>query len=414
MAVLKIYQLKDSPENRFRRWLDYNSLGKLGETPQLRNYDKVYSRKLLDSPTPEQVVRQFSQSRPADFTGHSLSTSDIIAFQGETETIVYYVDNVGYTRLPDLEKELAAAAKAPRICLEIYQMRGDLQKHEQIQLQNYQKVETLDRSELPAAGIALRPFYTIKPSAFKDYPLSSGDVIAIREGDKAVGAFLVKDGAFARLGTEFEQQLWEKYEREKNESEKLEAAQLSPNDSSRKVEETLPTTNTQGHRNPLHEKVNVDTLLNEAIKTSAYFRVKSAVADFPQDSDGNMDKMALLKSVCGTDVYDSLISIFAHMDAEPVGFLRYLDSGEKVNYTDPDAFIAAYKEELDVYGPNDVRAVTLTKDLGVRYEIGKLLVGEFGEKLADKETWIATHSNPFQNYCMEHQIPEMENDGPDL
>ena len=129
MAVLKIYQLKDSPENRFRRWLDYNSLGKLGETPQLRNYDKVYSRKLLDSPTPEQVVRQFSQSRPADFTGHSLSTSDIIAFQGETETIVYYVDNVGYTRLPDLEKELAAAAKAPRICLEIYQMRGDLQKH---------------------------------------------------------------------------------------------------------------------------------------------------------------------------------------------------------------------------------------------------------------------------------------------
>ena len=180
-------------------------------------------------------------------------------------------------------------------------------------MQNYQKVETLDRSELPAAGIALRPFYTIKPSAFKDYPLSSGDVIAIREGDKAVGAFLVKDGAFARLGTEFEQQLWEKYEREKNESEKLEAAQLSPNDSSRKVEETLPTTNTQGHRNPLHEKVNVDTLLNEAIKTSAYFRVKSAVADFPQDSDGNMDKMALLKSVCGTDVYDSLISIFAHM-----------------------------------------------------------------------------------------------------
>ena len=101
--------------------------------------------------------------------------------------------------------------------------------------------------------------------------------------------------------------------------------------------------------------------------------------------------------------------------SEVVGFLRYLDSGEKVDFTNADAYIAAYKEDLYDYGPNGVRAVTLTKDLGVRYEIEKLRVGEFGEELPDKETWIKNHSNSAQNYCMEHQQqPDPENDGPDL
>ncbi len=414
MGTLKIYQLKSGDENRYRRWMNYDSLRKMGEMPRLENYEQVYFKQLLDNPTPEQVYWQFNQTRPADFIGHSLSTSDIIVFQSEVETIALYVDNVGYTRLPDLEKELAAAEKTPRICLEIYRAQSDVQKHDQIQLQDYQKVETLDRSELPAAGIALRPFYTIKPSAFKDYPLSEGNVIAIREGDKAVGAFLVKDSAFARLGADFEQQLREKYEREKNETERPEAAQLSPNDSSRKVEETLPTINTQGRRNPLHKKVNVDDLLNQAMKTSSYFWVKSAVADFPKDSDGNMDKMELLKSVYGTDVYDSLRSILAHMDAEPVGFLRYLDSGETVDYTDPDAFIAAYKEALYDMGPNAVRAITLTKDLDVHYEIEKLRLGEFGEEVPDKAAWIVARSNSVQNFCAEQSGQELENEGPEL
>ena len=414
MGTLKIYQLKSGDNNRYRRWMNYDSLRKMGEMPRIENYEQVYFKRLLDNPTPEQVYWQFNQTRPADFIGHSLSTSDIIVFQSEVETIALYVDNVGYTRLPDLEKELAAAEKTPRICLEIYRAQSDVQKHDQIQLQDYQKVETLDRSELPAAGIAMRPFYTIMPSEFKDYPLSEGDAIAIRECDKAVGAFLVKDGVFARLGADFERQLWEKYEREKHEAERPETAQLSPNDSSRKVEATLPTTNIQGHRNPLHKKVNVDDLLNQAMKTSSYFWVKSAVADFSKDSDGNMDKMELLKSVYGTDVYDSLRSILAHMDAEPVGFLRYLDSGETVEYTDPDAFIAAYKEALYDMGPNAVRAITLTKDLGVHYEIEKLRLGEFGEEVPDKATWIVKHSNPANNLCAEQPHPRQENEEPEL
>ena len=199
METLKIYQLKGGDENRYRRWMDYDGLRKMGELPELRNYEQVYSMRLLDNPTPEQVWQQFNHTRPADFTGYPLHTSDIIISSLETETIAVYASNADFVRLPELEREIT------------------------------------------------------------------------REEKK---------------------------------------------------------------------------------------------------------------------------------ETEVVGFLRYLDSGEKVNYTNADAFIAAYKEDLNYYGPNGVRAVPLTKDLGVRYEIEKLLVGEFGEELPDKGTWIAAHSNTLQNYCM--------------
>jgi len=206
---LEIYQLKDIPENRYRRWLGYDGLGKMSETPQLSNYEKTYSIKLRDSPTAEQVIEKFNLSRPQDFNGHPISTSDIIVFRTEDQVVANYVDNNAYVRLPDFERQLA-----------------------------------------------------------------------------------------------------EHYRRDEK--------------------------------------------------------------------------------------------------TEPVGYLRYLDTNEQIPYTDPDAYIAAYKEGLYDLGPNTVRAVTLTKDLGVRYEINKLLVGEFGETVPDKETWIKAkiHSNAIQEALREQARSE--------
>lgn len=189
MAKLKIYQLKDTAENRDRRWLDYNSLGKLGEAPEIRNYEKVYETDLKENLTPEQVFQQYNLNHPEGFKGHSPSTSDILVFQDKKSTHAYYIDRFSFVRVPEIEKEIAA-------------LESD-----------------------------------VKP--------------------------------------------------------------------------------------------------------------------------------------------------------EVVGYLKYLDSGEEVSYTDPASYIAAYKDDLYSMGPNTVRAITLTQDLNVRYEIEKLLVGEFGETLPDKKTWIA-------------------------
>lgn len=191
MVKLKIYQLKDTAENRNRCWLDFNSLGKLGETPHLRNYENVYETNLKETLTPEQVFQQYNLNHPEGFRGHSPSTSDILVFQDGKGIRAYYIDRISFVRVQEFEKELTA-----------------------------------------------------KPDA----------------------------------------------------------------------------------------------------------------------------------------------------KPEIVGYLKYLDSGEEVSYTDPASYIAAYKDDLYSMGPNTVRAVTLTKDLNVRYDIEKLLVGEFGEGVPDKETWITAHN----------------------
>ena len=283
MSILKIYQLKDTPDNRERRWLDYNSLGKLGERPDLANYDLVYQMPLRDNPTPEQVFQQFNLSRPADFTGHSLSVSDVIAYQSEDSAIAYYVDSASFVRLPELEEQLA------------FHLR-DFEEKDMVYMANY----TYGGQDMQSAVC------------------SQGDTLYVMVG-----------------------------------------------------------------RPPHSERFRRDLTPEE----SAAFRT------FEQ-SDAEKSATVLLKSTLGTDAHDHLLSLFSEIRKPVIGFLRYLDSNETVDYTDPEEYIAAYRETLYTQGPMTVRATTLTPDLNVRYEIEKLLVGEFGEKLPDKASWIAAHAGP--------------------
>lgn len=293
MSTLKIYQLKEGEENRYRRWLDYNGLRKMREVPQLRNYKQVYSKHLLDDPTPEQVFQRFNHSRPADFTGHSLSISDIIAYQSDSGTIAYYVDNGGFLRLPELEWELAAVNVSE-------QAQNDSQEE-----------------------------------GYKLFYGGSGGQ------DCAAHDFQEKTGWNMAWGS----------------------------DSS---------------------GLNGDTWI-----------IYRNINDLPQSLQHLVPSLEHeVKNIVSSN--------------EIIGFLRYLDSGETVDYTDPDAYIAAYKEGLYYCGPNTVRAATLTKDLGVHYEIEKLRVGEFGERVPDKETWIRQHSDPVKNFCAEQSRQEPESEEPEL
>lgn len=190
---IEIYQLKEGEENHLRRWISYDSLAKMGEIPMLCNYRRAYEMQQDSRPNLERIYERFNVDLPKDFTGHSLSVSDIVVVQGGS-CAAYYMDNVGFVRIPDFVDQLAAA----------------------------------------------------------------------EEGKEAAEA--------------------------------------------------------------------------------------------------------------------------------PVGTLRYLDSNETMVYCRAEEYIAAYQEALHDMGPDSVRAATLTKDLDVRYEIEKALIGEFGEKIEDRETWISKHT----------------------
>ena len=43
--------------------------------------------------------------RPADFTGHSLSVSDVVVLNDGSTVKAYYVDSIGFAELPDFFKE---------------------------------------------------------------------------------------------------------------------------------------------------------------------------------------------------------------------------------------------------------------------------------------------------------------------
>lgn len=192
--TIEIYQLKEGEENRLRRWISFDSLGKMGEIPTLLNYNKVYTMQQDSRPELERIYQRFNVDHPKDFTGHSMSVSDIVVVRGRDHLTAHYVDSIGFVRILDFAKQLMASE----------------------------------------AG-------------------------------------------------------------------------------------------------------------KEASK-------------------------------------------------EPVGIIRYLDSNETIGYSDSVKYIAAYQEALYCMGPNGVRATTLTKDFSVRYEIEKVLVGEFGEEIEDKETWIKKHA----------------------
>lgn len=76
--TFSIYQLKGGDETRDYRFEPLERLRELGLSVQKDNYDLVYSAPLADGETLEDLFVRFNVERPEDFTGHSLSVSDVI------------------------------------------------------------------------------------------------------------------------------------------------------------------------------------------------------------------------------------------------------------------------------------------------------------------------------------------------
>lgn len=99
-----IYQLKRDDATTNLRFMNSEWLRSKGLEPQRDNYDLVYTGALNSSErqidTLEQIYQVFNLERPADFIGHSLSVSDIVALKQDGVISCHYVDSVGYTELP--------------------------------------------------------------------------------------------------------------------------------------------------------------------------------------------------------------------------------------------------------------------------------------------------------------------------
>lgn len=106
-----IYQLKDSAETRDIRFMDMDYLEKEGIPVSRENYTLVYTGELTEGMSLEDIYTKFNVDHPADFTGHSLSVSDVVVLHQDGENTSHYVDSVGYREIPEFTKELSISAE---------------------------------------------------------------------------------------------------------------------------------------------------------------------------------------------------------------------------------------------------------------------------------------------------------------
>ena len=104
-----IYQLTDKPSTVPLLFMGMDWLEQKGIPVEKSNYTALYTGDMPTSETSmgvlEQIYVNFNLQRPADFTGHSLSVSDIVAMKQDGVISYHYCDNIGFRELPDFGKE---------------------------------------------------------------------------------------------------------------------------------------------------------------------------------------------------------------------------------------------------------------------------------------------------------------------
>ena len=121
MDSFSIYQLKDGRETLDYRFEPLDSIHRNGLSVKPENYELVYEAPLTAKDNLESIYTRFNVDRPADFTGHSLSVSDIVVLHQGGKDTAHYCDRAGFSEVPEF---LQPAQKSREITERIQTPRG--------------------------------------------------------------------------------------------------------------------------------------------------------------------------------------------------------------------------------------------------------------------------------------------------
>ena len=103
-----IYQIRRGGELDAYRFMNYDYLQSKGVTPEHDGYDAIYTGGLADygdnKTNLDMIYQRFNVDHPADFKGHSLSVSDVVALKQNGVVSCHYVDPIGFRELPNFLK----------------------------------------------------------------------------------------------------------------------------------------------------------------------------------------------------------------------------------------------------------------------------------------------------------------------
>ena len=103
--MTEIYQITARDPEHDYRFMGLDYVEKKGITVTRADYDLIYAAPLTEKDTLDGIYERFNIQRPADFTGHSLSVSDVVVLNDGSTVKAYYVDSIGFAELPEFFKE---------------------------------------------------------------------------------------------------------------------------------------------------------------------------------------------------------------------------------------------------------------------------------------------------------------------
>ena len=120
VGSFSIYQLKSGNETLDYRFEPLDSIHRNGLSVKPENYELVYEAPLTEKDNLESIYTRFNVDRPADFTGHSLSVSDIVVLHQNGKDTAHYCDRAGFSEVPEFlqpaqkSREMTERIQTPR------------------------------------------------------------------------------------------------------------------------------------------------------------------------------------------------------------------------------------------------------------------------------------------------------------
>ena len=181
-SSFSIYQLKGGNETLDYRFEPLDSIHRNGLSVKPENYELVYEAPLTAKDDLESIYTRFNVDCPADFTGHSLSVSDIVVLHQDGKDTAHYCDRVGFTevseflqeRQPELtpdDLETGEMVRTPRGSFYVTAM-----SREQMKAAGYGVHHISDDGKYLIMGNGTRAFAVAAEQPEKDNPLRTAEM----------------------------------------------------------------------------------------------------------------------------------------------------------------------------------------------------------------------------------------------
>jgi hypothetical protein len=153
--IFSIYQVKEGLEARDFRFEPLDRLKAAGLAVKCENYKHVYTGKLHPGEEPaietlEALYTKFNIAHPEDFTGRSLSLSDVVVLRCDGKAAAYYVDSFGFQEVPEfLEGPYRYYSTQRPVDIGTFPKFGN----EPIQIENYDSRKLVEGGAFRAWGV---------------------------------------------------------------------------------------------------------------------------------------------------------------------------------------------------------------------------------------------------------------------